>query len=207
MSNDDEIEWVKEFARQQVRAAFERRDSIVESVQECIEEDDLSEELSAPQIVDSEIAALKEEQNTWPDVTDTDLLEAVFESLALAGIVPRHNFTCCGNCGVAEIGDEIDQEERRGEVVIGYVFYHEQDTEGAVDGYGLYFNYGAASEDATEQDHVAIGEALASKLRSMGLEVNWDKTLSSRVYLNLDWKRRWGSTSRFVQKHRKYDEA
>jgi hypothetical protein len=199
MSENDEIDWVKDFARQQVRAAFDGRETIVDLVCECIEDYGLTDELSSAQLVDAEIAALKAEQETWPDVTDTDRLELIFQTLSQRGIVPRHNFTCCGTCGAAEIGYEIEKEAAKGKDVKGYVFYHEQDTESAVDGYGLYFNYGAVGESASASDHIAIGEMLASALRENGFEVGWDNSLSRRVGLKLHWKRRWGSTSEFVQ--------
>lgn len=48
------------------------------------------------------------EQATWPAVTDCDRLDRAFEALNAGGIVARHDFTCCQNCGFAEIGAEID---------------------------------------------------------------------------------------------------
>ncbi len=199
MSKDDEINWVKDYARQQVRAAFNDRDVIVDLVSDCVEDEGLMDEVSPSQLVDAEISALNLEQETWPEVTDTDRLELAFQALLQKGIVPRHNFTCCGTCGVAEIGCEIEQEAKNGNVIKGYVFYHQQDTESAVDGYGLYFNYGAVDENASDSDHIAIGEMLASVLQENGFEVNWDNSLNKRVGLNLDWKRRWGAASEFVQ--------
>jgi hypothetical protein len=35
-------------------------------------------------------------QNDWPTVTDCDLLDRAFDELERAGIVARHDFTCCG---------------------------------------------------------------------------------------------------------------
>ncbi len=205
MSEKEEIEWVKEHTRQLVRAGFDDREDIIELVQDHIYDDGLEDELSASQLVDEEISNLEFEQKDWPDVTDNDRLELVFQNLMQNGVLPRHNFTCCGTCGVAEIYDEIEAKIKNGTDVKGYVFYHQQDTESAVDGHGLYFNYGAVNENASDEDHIAIGKNLSSSLRAQGFEVDWDNSLSRRIGLKMDWKRRWGSASDFLQLYEEDD--
>jgi len=44
------------------------------------------------QTIEAHLAA----QQTWPAVTDCDLLDRAFGEMERAGIVARHNFTCCG---------------------------------------------------------------------------------------------------------------
>src|SRR5262249_8044959 len=92
-------------------------------------------------------------QKMWPQVTDCDRLDAAFEKLNEMGITARHNWSCCGNCGRAEMPDELERlnGEWQGTPIVGYSFYHMQDTErAALDG-SLYLSYGStesAKDDA-----------------------------------------------------------
>lgn len=138
------------------------------------------------------VTELTREQAQWPTLTDYDRLKAAFETLEDEGIVARENFTCCGNCGVAEIGEEIeDYQSQTGRAAVGYVFFHQQDTENAVEGYGLHFNYGSAEEDWTEEKSLAVGQRLYNVLQAVGLTPDWDGSISRRVSVKIDWKRRW----------------
>src|SRR5438270_300390 len=83
-----------------------------------------------------------------------------FADLESAGIVCRQNFTCCGNCGGAEIGDEIEQQRELGREICGYTFFHWQDTERAVEGNGLYLSYGSILHG--EKAALAAGHQVAA---------------------------------------------
>src|SRR4029079_1351153 len=87
---------------------------------------------------DKAFAAHLDAQREWPSVTDCDRLDRAFADLNGRGIVARQNFACCSNCGHAEIGEEIDAEKERGTKVIGYTFFHLQDTERAAE-YGYLY--------------------------------------------------------------------
>ena len=116
------------------------------------------------------------------------MLDAAFAALEDEGIVARHHFTCCGTCGVAEIGDEIDAALARGVPVTGYTFYHMQDTESAVAGGRLYLNYGSLED--VERSCVGVGRRIVEVLQASGLQTGWDGSLSKRIGVALDWKRR-----------------
>jgi hypothetical protein len=133
-------------------------------------------------------AARLEEQNTWPGRTDCDLLDSAFGELNRAGVVARHNFSCCGTCGVAEIGDEIAEAAEDGLDVRGYTFYHMQDTDSAVEGYGLYLNYGAL--EAGEAAALRVGNEIVDALQRHGLKTRWNGSWEERIWVGLDWKRR-----------------
>lgn len=158
-------------------------------------EDAFSEELE-PAIIRAEAeAALKQasatlaaEQSRWPDVTDCDRLDAAFAGLEAEGIIARQNFSCCGSCGSYEIWDEAQAEEARGKTVQGYAFFHMQDTESAVEGDGLYLNYGAAEEG--DEAAVAIGHRIVRQLERNGLRTAWNGELNLRIGVALDWKKR-----------------
>lgn len=134
------------------------------------------------------LVAHRAEQAGWPEETDCDRLDAAFDALEAQGVVCRQNFTCCGNCGAAEIGDEMAAMEAEGFVVRGYAFFHAQDTEAAVDGGGLYLSYGAAGRD--DDASVAIGRLVVVELTAQGLDVDWSGDLGQRIGVTIDWNRR-----------------
>jgi hypothetical protein len=144
-----------------------------------------------PELVRAKLAS----EAAWPAVTDCDRLDAAFADLTKAGIVCRQNFTCCQNCGFAEIGAEIDDEAARGIVPRGFAFFHQQDTESATeqDGrHGLHLSYGAltSDKDAHAAASVAIGRDVVAVLAGHDLICDWDGTLGSRIRVKLDWQRR-----------------
>jgi hypothetical protein len=135
------------------------------------------------------LAALRAEEKAWPAKTDCDRLDAAFAALEAGGIVMRQNFTCCGTCGSAEIWDEMDAfEAAGGGPAYGYGFYHMQDTDLAVEGDGLYLNYGARDEG--EESAIATGRAIVAELERHGLKTEWDGSWAKRIGVTLDWKRR-----------------
>ncbi len=136
-----------------------------------------------------EIAAeYRAEQSAWPPVTDNERLDAAFAALERAGIVCRQNFSCCGTCGAAEIWDEMAAVEDAGAPVLGYAFFHLQDTEAAVEGDGLYLSYGAVVEGAEGAE--AVGRAVVAALEAKGLTTVWDGHWSRRIFVQLAWQRR-----------------
>ena len=70
----------------------------------------------------------------------------------------------------------------------GYTFFHMQDTERAVEGGGLWLNYGAT--DGGESPALAIGHRIADAFRAAGLAVDWDGDWNKRIHVPLQWQRR-----------------
>ncbi|KAF7118927.1 hypothetical protein CNMCM5793_008563 [Aspergillus hiratsukae] len=98
-------------------------------------------------------------------------------------IISRMNFTCCRTCGNTEIGGEANETH------IGYCFFHEQDTEGAVGGTGLLFRYGDFRDDSTDESMVYIGRKIAARLREEGLTVDWDENPKKTIELDpFQWR-------------------
>ncbi|KCZ93868.1 DUF6891 domain-containing protein [Hyphomonas johnsonii] len=191
----DEREDLSTWARIHVRGGYEDIEEIEELLQELTEDFDslISERDRHIEVRNALIVAVRtlvEEQEAWPVLTDYDRLELALDTLEDHGIVTRANFTCCGNCGAAEIGAEIEEFEELGRKARGYVFFHQQDTESAVEGHGLYFSYGATHSDL-DVAHVAVAQELFDVLQSVGLKPHWDGKLDHRVGVVLDWKRRW----------------
>ena len=186
----EERDEIKSYLEAQIRAGYDTIDAAVESTVEAfIDEHDADSLRRIARLLGVEILArILAETASWPEVTDCDRLDAAFEELQSAGIVARQNFSCCGTCGAAEIGDEIDAEVKKGTKVRGYAFFHMQDTESAVEGYGLYLSYGSVTEG--EEAALGTGEEIVDTLEKHGLKTEWDGTWENRIHLQLDWKRR-----------------
>ncbi|GHG62110.1 DUF6891 domain-containing protein [Streptomyces griseocarneus] len=124
-----------------------------------------------------------EEQASWEGTTDPERLSLVFAALDAAGITARENFTCCRTCGQSEIGAEAAPDAR------GFVYFHTQCTDSAAAGYGLTLLYGGF--DGSADTTAAIGEEVASALRSAGLQVDWNGDPSRALTVTpLDWRKR-----------------
>lgn len=143
----------------------------------------------ANQMVADAIGHLKKEQQKWPPITDYDRLHGAFSDLEALGIVARENFSCCGNCGVHEIVEEMEDEIEEGKKVIGYTFFHQQDTERAIGNNGLFLSYGPAPEG--QNSPLEIGMMVAQALSARGLNVKWGGSVKFRIEVVMDWKRRW----------------
>lgn len=167
-------------------------DVLDEAVEYALEEHEDADADAVTRICEQEIdaafAAHLAAQSSWPEVTDCDRLDRAFETLNAGGIVAEHDFTCCQNCGLAEIGDPIQAAIDGGVDVSGFAFYHAQDTDAAVEGHGLHLTYGHV--DGGETSGVAIGRIVVNALNAAGLETAWDGTFGKRIHVRLDWQRR-----------------
>lgn len=136
------------------------------------------------------------EKATWPEVTDCDRLDSAFEELNGSGILARHHWWCCGTCGAAAMPDEFEYLDGKweGRPIIGYCFYHVQDSEGAAEGYGLCLNYGTLEkcrDDAEyEAKSVAVAREVVRVLEAHGLSVNWNRRFDTRPSIEMKWQRR-----------------
>lgn len=135
-----------------------------------------------PSIIDKAIIECLEEQKDWPEITDCDKLSKAFEEMNNSGIVARENFTCCQTCGSSEIGDYAQEQD------FGYVFYHQQDTERAVEGDGVYLSYGHLG--LAKKSMKEMTNQIIQTLEKNGLNVVWNGSVHTRILVNLDWKKR-----------------
>ena len=196
MDPDSKSELVSDaraFARRQVARGDKAFAEILEdAVEYFLEEYEDAETKVVESVCDAEIAqafaAHIAEQATWPETTDCDRLDQAFETLNAGGIIAAQDFTCCQTCGLAEIGEPIQEAINDGVDVSGFAFYHAQDTDAAVEGHGLYLTYGHV--DGGETNGVAIGRIVADTIQDAGLETDWDGTMGTRIFVRLNWQRR-----------------
>ena len=125
----------------------------------------------------------------WPEVTDCDRLDAAFAEIKASGLIAEQNFWCCQACASSDV-HSIMKQARKSAVAIprGYVFYHEQDTESAVCGHGLFLAFGSWNGQASAFHDIAL-EVIAT-LKEHGFDPEWNAKLDQRIFLPLDWKRR-----------------
>lgn len=185
----EHLDELRSYIVRDLRGGYAVPDEIVDSALEVLSDEcDADLRPHAERIFAEEAGTLRTEQLSWPSVTDCDRLDQAFANLEASGIVCRQNFSCCGTCGSGEIWDEIDEARSGGATVQGYAFFHMQDTESAVDGYGLHLNYGAV--DDGEAPALDVGRRIADELSGIGLQVEWDGSWAKRIGVKLDWKRR-----------------
>jgi hypothetical protein len=181
---------VTEYLRVKVSSGFDTRDELVQSAVD-VYSDDAAENVLRPvaeRITDDLLAEHKQRQAEWPAVTDCDRLDRAFAELEAKGVVSRQNFSCCGTCGTAEIGDEIGETIANGKVARGYTFYHMQDTDAAASGRGLYLNYGSVTD--SEDAALLVASEIVTTLNRHGLKTEWNGSWSQRIGVTLNWQRR-----------------
>ena len=185
---------VHETVVRRVIEGFESRDEIIAGVVDELaqEYDAVALRTAVVRLADLELAAQRERERLWTEPTDCDRLDQAFAALEKNGIIARQNYSDCQTCGVAQISEEMAKLHQAGKPVRGYVFYHEQDTEGAADG-GLYLSYGA--ENGEGQDSVAVGRDIVRELDHHRLKTVWNGDLSERINVQLDWRRRRFTTA------------
>lgn len=186
----EDLEDLRAFIAYRVREGFESVHEIIKSATEYAfekyERDNLHPEIK--RMTAELIAAHQTEQANWEEHTDCDRLDEAFAAINRQGIVARQDFSCCNNCGFTEIWDEIEEEEKH-HPVEGYVFYHLQATERAIQSGQLLMAYGCIEEDRAA--FVRVANKIVAELRSVGLNASWGGTDNHPIVVDgLVWRRR-----------------
>ena len=186
----DVLEGLREFIAGRVREGVDPVHQIIEDANDYVlgkyGRDDFQPEIR--RLTAELLAAHQAEQAGWGPTTDCDRLDAAFAALNRQGIVARQDFSCCNNCGFAEIWDEIEAEEQR-QPVEGYVFYHLQCMEHAIKTGQLLLAYGSVEEDTDALHQVAM--RIVDELRRVGLNASWAGTAAHPIVADgVVWRRR-----------------
>lgn len=163
-------------------------DILEDNINDNVEDVELEETITnyikamSPVIIEKAMLECLEEQKQWPEITDCDKLTKAFKELSSNGIVAKENFTCCQTCGSSEISDYAEKQD------YGYVFYHQQDTERAVEGGGVYLSYGHIG--LAKKSMKELTEQIMKTLEKNELKVIWNGQTNTRMLIELDWKKR-----------------
>jgi hypothetical protein len=132
------------------------------------------------------------EEATWPEHTRTREFLETFATLSDNGVLALADFACCGTCAQAE-GFELAMEKG----ARGYVYFHEQDTELAAEGGGLFLGFGTTLEppldspDAGREAHdlacAAIAQEAVDLLDRAGFAPQWEGTVARRIFVDVPW--------------------
>jgi hypothetical protein len=182
---------VNALIQKRVNEGFASDDEIIESALDYAYDPPDFDALQAHviQYTREALAAHCEAQKSWPQETDCDRLDFAFLVLEEEhGIVARQNFSGCLTDGHSEIWGAIRQVQDQ-RPVLGYVFYHAQDTEHAAQCGELFLAYGAVGEG--EADSIAVAQRIVATLQDAGFAVDWNGSIKERIFVDgLDWKKR-----------------
>lgn len=186
----EDLEDLRAFIAFRVREGFESVHEIIEDAIhfsfEKYNRDDLHPEII--RLTAELIVSHRAEQAGWDEPTDCDRLDEAFAALNRQDIVARQDFSCCNNCGFTEIWDEIEEQEKH-RLVEGYVFYHLQATETAIESGRLLMAYGCVEEDKTAL--VRVANKVVAELRRAGLNASWGGTAHHPIVVDgIVWRRR-----------------
>lgn len=137
--------------------------------------------------------------NINPTIAENkEKLNAAFKLLRKNYLVARQDFRCCQSCAGYEIATAVEKMLDNGKRVDGWVFYHNQDSEGALsDRRGrratgeLYLAYtGGDTEKYPKNgiETVEVGKRVAVALAHVGLAFEWDGNSDTRILVKLNEK-------------------
>lgn len=183
-------EWIKEYLREGFAKGLppsQVRDFVFDVLSGEMPDGELSAQIDAAlPVIEAERAS---QMAQWPEVTDCDRLDAAFDELKAAGIIAEQNYWCCQTCASGDVHAALKKARKSGGAVPrGYIYYHEQDTEGAIHGEGLFLAYGAEQRDKAA--NLAIAREVVETLQKHGLAPDWNGNLNTRIQVPVDWKRR-----------------
>lgn len=193
--SEDTLNQARHYLARKVAEGFDAPDVTLQNAVECVgdelDDDECAElEAAMPRLYEQTLAAHRSAVAKWPRPTDCDRLDAAFDELNAKGIVARHNWTCCQNCGNSEMAFEIEQVRERNpsKQIRGAVYYHQQDTERVAEGGSLFLAFGSAGGD--DSAATAIAREVVDTLCRHGLQSEWNGGLSNRITVPMNWQRR-----------------
>jgi hypothetical protein len=137
-------------------------------------------------IVKARLEQRRRAEQRWTRLTDCDRLDLAFRDLEKQGIVARQNYWCCSNCGHFNAGMEAWEKRSKTGRCLGYVFFHEQDTECAPSG-SLMLCFGTVEESGISE--VELAGMVIDTLRRHGLKTEWSGDPQTRItVVGLKWR-------------------
>jgi hypothetical protein len=142
------------------------------------------------EVIEAEVAAKREVEKSWPEVTDCDRLDRVFEHLERQGVIALQIAGYTQSDGLEMVEDEYQiRGDDNGPSYAGHCFFTEQDQERALDGNGMCIGFGHLLGD--DAAGIAVGNMLRAALEQEGFTVEWDGTIQKRLFVKgFHWQRR-----------------
>jgi hypothetical protein len=176
------------YVHRYVRSGFYTPTEIEEIVGQDIFDGRLPAE-SLQAIIAQAYAQKQAEEVTWPDVTDCDRLDAVFETLEEQGIIALQNAGYTQSDGLSDMSEIYFEAGGEESGFTGYCFYHGQDLERVVDSGSLYLTFGATDGDDTRGTE--IGHRIKRELESAGFAIEWNGSIKMRLLVTgIRWQQR-----------------
>lgn len=181
----DSEQHVADSIAQWVWSGFYTRDDIEHMMDDIVDDDCDVDELRS--LIGPKLREKQKAERSWPALTDCDRLDKVFYDLHEQGICALANAGYTKSDGYSDVAEAVaDAPDGH---YTGYCFYHGQDVERAIEGYGVMLAFGDLGDD--DARGLQVGLVIADALRQAGFQVDWDGTMQTRINLPVfDWKRR-----------------
>jgi len=110
-------------------------------------------------------------------------LNKAFKLMREAGLIAQQNFCCCRSCATCDLEKQVRQSIGRGEVCIGFAYYHAQDEDIRRSGDDFYIGYGPpVDEKGRVMGYYApIGRLVCECLSKAGVPYQWNGRASNRI--------------------------
>lgn len=188
---DEDRKYVRDAFTFWVRSGFEDEDELLGEVELRIQDlvgdvpEDFVEEIRA--LVREELEAQRAREATWEEETVNDRIEEAFAELWDRGIVALQN----AGYTMEEGWEDVAEARKELENPRGAAFYHQQDTERAVEGGGLFLAFGSFAEGDRAQASREIAQEVCDVLRKHGVAVVWDGDINHRIEISpFPWRNR-----------------
>lgn len=192
LSKEEDMNEVNQYILDTIKVhvwgGFDAADEIQEVISDLLEEG--ADEKLLRESVSIEFKKKFEAENFWPQVTDIDRLENVFQVLNSNGILCLHNAGYTMSDGHEDSSNAL-RSYPKGKF-FGYCFYHGQDLERAISGGGLMLAYDHVDGDVPEK--IKVAQTMQQELEKAGFILDWDGTTNQRINIpQFDWKHRASS--------------
>lgn len=177
-----------------VRAGYMTVAEIAEVMEEIVDES--KHDRPASNEIIHAIQVSMEARRRELDVTipsSYERLRQAFDVLEERGLLTRENYWCCQTCAFAAITDEIGEELDDGSDVRGFVFFHSQDTDRAVEEGYLLLSYGGIGREPGREGPAPskeIGEEIVELLRSAEFAPEWSGSPNDPIEVPITWDKR-----------------
>lgn len=131
----------------------------------------------------------RDEEETWPEVTDCDRLDAVFESLNERGVLALQNAGYTQSDGLSDVSALYHEAGGEQSGIEGWCFYQGQDLERVMESGDLWLAFGHVSGE--DESAEGIGRRIKQAFEAAGFSVEWDGSVTSRLrVVGVRWQRR-----------------